>query len=185
MSPKLSIEYCVPEITVPEITEIKLKFTGDQKMGLYISHLDTITIKQERALYIYLLDYGWPEGEWERIFKKHFMKLADMASDSEAVVIASPRGVHFGNEVLNWHRVGSLDSNRVLPGLLITKTHPSYFSESNSECAPARPGLEDLMVIPLRDVCRDETDFKLRGHNTEPCPWPVGFTSLPEESISA
>ena len=42
-------------------------------MGLYISHMDTVSIKGSRSLYIYLLDYGWPEGEWEQIFKKHFI----------------------------------------------------------------------------------------------------------------
>ena len=48
-------------------------------MGLYISHMDTVSIKGSRSLYIYLLDYGWPEGEWEQIFKKHFMSMADRA----------------------------------------------------------------------------------------------------------
>jgi hypothetical protein len=49
----------------------------EASMGLYISHMDTVSIKGSRSLYIYLLDYGWPEGEWEQIFKKHFMSMAD------------------------------------------------------------------------------------------------------------
>lgn len=128
-------------------------------MGLYINHLETVTLSEERSLYIYLLDYGWPDGRWEQIFKRHFMKMANLASDAGAVVIASPRGVHFGNEVLNWHRVGSLDADKVLPGLLITRTHPSYFVESGSDIAPAKLGLEDLLVIPLREFCSDEDEF--------------------------
>lgn len=128
-------------------------------MGLYISHLDTITIKQKRSLYVYLLDYGWPDGQWEQLFKKHFMRMADLASETGAVVIGSMRGVHFGNEVLNWHRVGSLSADDVLPGLLITKTHPSYFHESDGDDQPAKPGLETLLVVPLRPFCKDETDF--------------------------
>ncbi|MBY0564777.1 MAG: hypothetical protein K2P58_11385 [Hyphomonadaceae bacterium] len=128
-------------------------------MGLYISHLDTVTIKEERALYVYLLDYGWPDGQWEQLFKRHFMRMADRASETGAVVIGSMRGVHFGNEVLNWHRVGNLSGEDVLPALLITKTHPTYFRESFDDNAPAAPGLDKLLVVPLRPFCRDETDF--------------------------
>jgi len=128
-------------------------------MGLYISHMDTVSIKGSRSLYVYLLDYGWPEGEWEQIFKKHFMSMADRADKTGAVVIGSSRGSHFGNEVLNWHRVGTLDADEVLPGLLITKTHPSYFRESFDDSKAAAPGLEDLLVIPLKPFCKDETDF--------------------------
>lgn len=128
-------------------------------MGLYISHLDTVTIKQERSLYVYLLDYGWPDGQWEQLFKKHFMRMADRASETGAVVIGSMRGIHFGNEVLNWHGVGKLRGEDVLPGLLITKTHPSYFRETFGDDQPAEPGLDTLLVVPLRPFCRDETDF--------------------------
>jgi hypothetical protein len=128
-------------------------------MGLYISHIDSVTIKSERSLYIYLLDYGWPDGHWEQLFKRHFMRMADRASQTGAVVIGSMRGVHFGNDVLNWHRVGNLNADEVLPGLMITKTHPSYFKESFDEATPAAPGLRDLIVIPLKSLCDDETDF--------------------------
>lgn len=128
-------------------------------MGLYISHLDTVTIKEKRSLYIYLLDYGWPDGKWERLFKRHFMRMADRASETGAVVIGSMRGVHFANEVLNWHGVGNLKGEDALPALLITKTHPSYFGETFNENQPADPGLDTLLVVPLRAFCRDETDF--------------------------
>lgn len=128
-------------------------------MGLYISHLDTITIKVNRSLYIYLLDYGWPDGNWEQIFKRHFMHMAHLASTADAVVIGSMRGVHFANEVLNWHHVGELSAETVLPGLLITKTHPSYFKEGIDDRAEVAPGLGDLLVVPLKPFCHDETTF--------------------------
>jgi hypothetical protein len=124
-------------------------------MGLYIEHLDTVTIRGERSLYVYLLDYGWPEGHWEQLFKRHFMRMASLASEAGAVVIGSSRGVHFGNEVLSWHQVGSLDAERVLPGLLITKTHPDYFQQGPS----GEPDMETLLVIPLRDFCTDDATF--------------------------
>jgi len=128
-------------------------------MGLYVSHMDTVTIKAERALYIYLLDYGWPGGEWEQLFKRHFMNMADRATKTGAVVIGSMNGVHFANEVLSWHHVAGLSVDDVLPGLLVTKTHPSYFVESYDETRSAAPGLEDILVIPLKPFCGDETEF--------------------------
>lgn len=123
-------------------------------LGLYIKHLDTVQFNQDRSNYLYLLNYGWPDGEWEQIFKKHFMKMADLASDVGGVVVGSPSGVHFANEVLSWHRVGHLNADDVLPGLLITKTRPDYFEECYPDDRPAKPGLEDLLVIPLRGFVR-------------------------------
>ncbi len=125
-------------------------------MGLYVTCLDTVSIKDERSLYIYLLDYGWPEGRWEKIFKKHFMKMADMAAETGAVVVGSPRGVHFANDILSWHKVGDLDAETVLPGLLVTKTHPSYF-EGLSEIENGE--LHDMLIVPLRSFCQNEDDF--------------------------
>jgi len=117
--------------------------------------MDTVTLNEERSLYVYLLDYGWPDGRWEQIFKRHFMKMADLASDSGAIVVGSPRGVHFANEVLDWHHVGHLQGEDVLPGLLITKTHPSYFESGFQR----RTTLEKLLVIPLKAFCQDEDSF--------------------------
>ena len=105
------------------------------------------------------MNYGWPEGNWEQIFKKHFMKLADLASETGAAVIASPRGVHFGNEVLSFHRVGHLNAGDVLPALLITKTDPHYFRETGAIEGPADGGLNELLVIPLKGFCTTEDDF--------------------------
>ena len=128
-------------------------------MGLYINHLSDVSIRGERSLYVYLLNYGWPDGEWEQIFKKHFMKLADLASESGAVVISSKRGLHFGNEVLSYYRVGSLDADKVLPGLLITQTPPEYFSEVKNFEDDIDSQLGDLLVIPMSSFCTDEVSF--------------------------
>lgn len=130
-------------------------------MGLYVSHMETVTVKVERgrSLYIYLLDYGWPGGDWEQRFKQHFLHMAQRATETSAIVIGSMNGIHFANEVLNYHRVGDLKTEDVLPGLLVTKTHPSYFVESYDDTKQPAPGLDDLLVIPLRPFCSDETDF--------------------------
>jgi hypothetical protein len=130
-------------------------------MGLYISHMETVSAKLEnpRSLYIYLLDYGWPDGDWEQRFKRHFTHMARQASETGAVIIGSMNGVYFANEVLNFHHVGDLKADDILPGLLVTKTPPSYFVESYDDVKPPATGLEDLLVIPLKLFCNDETDF--------------------------
>jgi len=128
-------------------------------MGLYINHLRTVSFETDRTLYVYLLDYGWPDGEWEQIFKRHFMKMADMASETGAVIVGSPSGVHFANEVLNWHRVGSLSADDMLPGLLITKTPPHYFQESHCDSGVVECGLEEMLCVAIGTFCTTETEF--------------------------
>lgn len=134
-------------------------------MGLYISKLDEIAIKEERDLYIYLLDYGWPEGKWESVFKKHFMKMADLAADNNAVVIGSPRGRHFANAVLNYHQLLDVAADNILPAIMITRTHPTYFQDDPQDVfgrEPVKAGLEDLLLVPLETFFTSEEDF-IRG----------------------
>ena len=135
-------------------------------MGLYVSHITTLPSDQVRELYVYLLDYGWPEEEYEKIFRKSFESLAKRASETGAIVIASHRGVHFANEVLSYHRVFDLDASEVLPAVLITKTHPSYFVETfgPEEHPVANPELDDLceddvVLIPLKLACTSPEEF--------------------------
>jgi hypothetical protein len=85
--------------------------------------------------------------------------MAHCATQTDAVVIGSMNGNHFANEVLNFHRVGDLKAEDVLPGLLVTKTPPNYFVESYDDTKSPAPGLDDLLVIPLKPFCNDETDF--------------------------
>jgi hypothetical protein len=128
-------------------------------MGLYISHLDSVTIGSDRSLYLYLLDYGWPDGQWEQIFKLHFMKMADLASKSGAVVIGSMRGVHFANEVLNYYTVGDLNADEVLPAIMITKHRPEFFKEESNRDTTVDGNVGRVLIIPLRDFCKNEEDF--------------------------
>ena len=127
-------------------------------MGLYVSHLKNLPY-QQRSLYVYLLDYGWPAGPYETIFRENFPALSQRASDTGSIVIASHRGVHFANEVLNWHSVNGIDADSVLPAILITKTHPNYFGESYDESQPAGDELGELVLIPLKNACTTPEDF--------------------------
>jgi hypothetical protein len=129
-------------------------------MGLYVSHLKNLPYG-ERSLYVYLLDYGWPEGPYEKIFRDNFQAMAQRASETGSIVIASHRGVHFANEVLNWHSVNGIDADTVLPAILITKAHPNYFVESMDESRSAGEGLGEIVLIPLKAACTSPNDFAM------------------------
>ena len=132
-------------------------------MGLYVSTMRERSIG-ERSLYIYLLDYGWPSDAYEKLFRENFGQLSARASETEAVVIMSGRGVHFANEVLDWHKIYGHDATDILPAILITHTHPNYFVSRNVEEHGLNPEngegeLGDIVLIPLRAACTKPEDF--------------------------
>ena len=127
-------------------------------MGLHVSHLKNLPY-ENRSLYVYLLDYGWPNGPYEKIFRDNFQAMSQRASETGAIVIASHNGVHFANEVLNWHNVNGLDADKILPAILVTKTHPNYFTDSYDDDGNGGEGLGDIVLIPLKRVCTNPDDF--------------------------
>ena len=122
-------------------------------MGLYVHSLGEIPTDAERAYYVYLLDYGWEESLGNAV-RANLPRMADMASRSKAVVIHGPRGVHFEDEVLSWHRVNGQDAKNILPAILITTRHPSTFHESFETKNSKKERRDALLLIPLRKVCK-------------------------------
>jgi hypothetical protein len=126
-------------------------------MGLYVHALGEIPEGVERAYYVYLLDYGWEEGFGNAV-RSNLPRMADMASRSNAVVIHGPRGVHFEDEVLSWHRINGEDATDILPAILITTRHPSTFHESFSLKRSRNENKDALLLIPLRKACKSPED---------------------------
>jgi hypothetical protein len=126
-------------------------------MGLYIHSLGEIPIGAERAYYVYLLDYGWEEPLGSAV-RANLPRMADLASRSDAVVISGPRGVHFEDEVLSYHRVNGQDAADVLPAILITTRHPSTFQESFSMLRSDPKNKDALLLLPLRKVCKSSEE---------------------------
>jgi hypothetical protein len=126
-------------------------------MGLYVHSLGEIPTGTERAYYVYLLDYGWEEALGNAV-RANLPKMADMASRSNAVVIHGPRGVHFEDEVLSWHRVNGQDAKDILPAILITTRHPSTFRESLEMKRSRKESMDALLLIPIRKVCKSAED---------------------------
>jgi hypothetical protein len=132
-------------------------------MGLYVSKMDERPIG-ERSLYIYLLDYGWPSDAYEKLFQENFKRLSARASETGAVVIMSGKGVHFANEVFDWHQICGHDATDILPAILLTHTHPNYFISQDIEqhglnSTNGSGELGDIAIIPLRTACTTPDDF--------------------------
>lgn len=135
-------------------------------MGLIVSHITGLDSYKDRQLYVYLLDFGWPDGEYEQIFKRQFHALSNRASENKSLIISSNKGIHFANEVLSFHRVFEMDADQILPAILITKTHPSYFVETSG---PIEGNIEqpesdelcrdDVVLIPLKLACSTPDAF--------------------------
>lgn len=126
-------------------------------MGLYVHSLGEIPNGAERAYYVYLLDYGWEEPLGSAV-RANLPRMADLASRSDAVVIHGPRGMHFEDEVLSWHRVNGQDADNILPAILITTRHPSTFRESFSMLRTDPENRDALLLLPLRKVCNSSED---------------------------
>jgi len=122
-------------------------------MGLYVHSLGEIPESAERSYYVYLLDYGWEEPLGEAV-RANLPRMADLASRSDTVVIHGPRGVHFEDEVLSWHRVNGQDAESVLPAILITTRHPSTFRESFSILRSDPNNRDALLLLLLRKLCK-------------------------------
>lgn len=83
---------------------------------------------------------------------RNFERMADVASQHDAVVIRGTVGWHFEDEVLSWHHINGRDSQNLLPAILVTTRHPLHFrwgghgiDESNKD--------DRLLIIPLHKVC--------------------------------
>src|SRR5260370_20635889 len=130
---------------------------GRVEMGLDGRWVGEIGTGAERAYYVYLVDYGWEESLGNAV-RANLPRMADMASRSKAVVIHGPRGVHFEDEVLSWHRVNGQDAKNILPAILITTRHPSTFHESFETKKSKKERRDALLLIPLRKVCKSAED---------------------------
>jgi hypothetical protein len=126
-------------------------------MGLYVHSLGEIPAGADRSYYVYLLDYGWEEPLGSAV-RANLVRMADLASHSNAVVIHGPRGVHFEDEVLSWHRINGRDASDILPAILITTRHPSTFRESLSLIRSDPRNRDALLLLPLRKVCQTAAD---------------------------
>ena len=128
-------------------------------MGLHVYSLNNIPKSENRDYLIYLLEYGWHEPLGEAL-SNNFDQMAAKAAKSRSVVIRGTELAHFENEVFSWHQINNERDEEILPAILITNAHPSYFRDNNFDTR-MKNGLyrEDyskklkLILIPLKKFC--------------------------------
>ncbi|MHB9024850.1 MAG: hypothetical protein ACYC7E_11860 [Armatimonadota bacterium] len=121
-------------------------------MGLYVHNIGNLPVDDSRKYFLYVLDYGWQEPLTDTLVA-NFRNMARMASETKSVVVAGIDPVHFANEVFSWHGINGEDGEKMLPALMITTLHPSYFRDHNHE--GDRTAVDDaLLLIPLKKVCK-------------------------------
>lgn len=133
-------------------------------MGLMIHSLDNVPESAKRDYFIYLLDYGWDEPISDSL-RRNFDKMAHESAINKAVIIKGTVGEHFQNEVFSWHQINGLNADDILPALLISNNHPSYFRDGNHGDQWGDGLLKEsqqtdmkLIIIPFRKFCKTSTE---------------------------
>src|SRR3954452_6138824 len=142
-------------------------------MGLYVHSIERLPADLEREFFVYVLDYGWKEPLADAL-RENFCRMASLASQNKAVVIAGTDAPGFVDQVFSLHvekpqfsyqQINGENGGGVLPAIMITTIHPSKFKETGpgyrfSDIAPGTQGCSVLpgMTTAWRRVTLGETD---------------------------
>ncbi|MEW5911852.1 MAG: hypothetical protein AB1814_04805 [Thermodesulfobacteriota bacterium] len=121
-------------------------------MGLHVHSLTNIPKSENRDYLIYLLEYGWHEPLCEAL-NENFDKMAALAANRRSVVIKGTEIAHFENEVFSWHHINNEQGEDILPAILITNAHPSYFFENTFGFRQKRGLYRESEERPMRGAC--------------------------------
>lgn len=126
-------------------------------MGLYVNSVAELPMSAVRSYYLYVLDYyNWDEPV-SNALRSNSDRIARACAASDAVMIAGLPNSHFSSEVLSWVKINGQDPSSVLPALLLTTVHPSYFINADNQ--PPREEITDaLLLLKIRDLCKDASD---------------------------
>lgn len=126
-------------------------------MGLYVNSVSELPLSESRSYYLYVLDYyGWDEPI-SKVLQDNSERIAAFCSANDAVMVKGLPHSHFYSEVLSWVKINGQGPNTILPALLITTIHPSYFIESDN-VDPPREIDEAMIFVKIRDVCKAPGD---------------------------
>ena len=128
-------------------------------MGLKIHSLAEIPESVSRKFYLHILDYyNWDEPIINTL-KDNFDRIAEFASENDAVVIQGIGDSHFYSDLLSFDSINGKKPEDMLPALMITTVHPSYFADRNDKRCDGEPVPEDEIVfIKLHDTCKQPAD---------------------------
>lgn len=122
-------------------------------MGLHVHSVSDIPLSENRAYYLYVLDYyNWDEPV-SNALQKNIEKISSFCAKNNAVMIKGLPDSHFYSDVLSWVGINGQDPNTILPALLITTTHPRYFIEADNIQTP-KELRESMVFLKIRDICK-------------------------------
>lgn len=126
-------------------------------MGLYVHNLGNLPADESRKYFVYVLDYGWHES-LSKALQENFTNMARRAAKSKAVVIAGLEPIHFENEVFSYHGISGENGKNVLPAIMVTTLHPTYFKENNRLWRERQVINDKLLIVPLKKCCKTTDD---------------------------
>lgn len=128
-------------------------------MGLKIHSIAEIPENVTRSYYMYVLDYyNWDEPIGNTL-RSNFDRMANFASKNDAIVIQPLGESHFFSELLSWESINGMKPEDILPAIMITTIHPSYFLKRDEQQCLGEPIPEDeLILIQLKEICPTASD---------------------------
>jgi hypothetical protein len=128
-------------------------------MGLKIYSLAEIPDNVSRSYYLYILDYyNWNEPIGNTL-RENFDRIAEFAARNDSVVIQGLPDSHIYSELMSWESVNGIDSQKLLPALMITTLHPKYFLERDNKQIKGESIPDDkLIFIEIKKVCQSPQD---------------------------
>ena len=100
-------------------------------MGLHVSSVSDLPLSEERKYYLYVLDYYCWEEPINEALNKNMDRIASFCAKNDAVMVRGLPDSHFASEILSWQCINGIDPEELLPAIMITTLHPSYFIENS------------------------------------------------------
>jgi hypothetical protein len=128
-------------------------------MGLKINTLAEIPANVSKSYYLYILDYyNWDEPIGNTL-RNSFDKIAEFASKNDSVVIQGISESHFYSELMSWESINGIDPKELLPALMITTIHPTYFlSRDNKQIEGEKIPEDNLIFLEIGKICKSPQD---------------------------
>lgn len=127
-------------------------------MGLKISTIAAIPENIDREYYLYILDYyNWDEPI-SKTLRESFDKIAGFAAENNSAVIQGIPESHFYSELFSWEAVNGIDPKELLPALMITKIHPTYFLMRDQGKSILKEPVDSIIFLEIGKICKSPQD---------------------------
>lgn len=86
-------------------------------------------------------------------------KIAEFAASNNSVVIQGIAGSHFYSELMSWESINGIDPLELLPALMITTLHPTYFIDGDNKQLKEKNIPKDKFIfLEIRKICQRPQD---------------------------